>query len=232
MGIRASTTVGYPAKRARTERSLVRAALEVIADRGPDAVTVAAVVKAAGVSQGTFYNYFPSAEALVTAATDQLARVLRTGATELGRVDATPTERVVSGARQVLALPDADPVFARAFVVALAASPPFREQIRVLVRQAVAAGAHSGEFDVPDLEATTDAVFGAVLQALRSRVQADRAPVPPGQVVDLLLRLLGCPTSSAVTRSSNRTRDAASHSASTSRWADDAGASPARTSRT
>lgn len=193
MGTRTLPTRGYPAKRARTERSLIRAALEVIADRGPDAVTVAAVVRAAGVSQGTFYNYFPSVEALVGATTDQLARVLRTGATELGRVDATPTQRVVTGSRQVLALPDADPVFARAFVVALAASPPFREQIRVLVRQAVAAGAHAGEFDVPDLEATTDAVFGIVLQALRSRLHADRTPVPPDHVIDLLLRLLNVP---------------------------------------
>jgi AcrR family transcriptional regulator len=187
---RQAVRVGYPAKRARTERSLVRAAMAVMADRGPHAVSVAAVVDAAGVSQGTFYNYFPTAEALVTATTDHLARAVVTGATRLGDADATPTERVVDGARQVLALPQADPLFAHAFVAALAGRPDFRDDIRTLVRQAVAAGAHAGEFDVVDLDATTDAVFGTVLQALRSALQADRPVVPMNAVVDLLLRLL------------------------------------------
>lgn len=56
---------------------LLRAAREVLAEKGLDAARVSEIVARAGVAQGTFYLYFPSKYSLVVALTEQvMAQVL------------------------------------------------------------------------------------------------------------------------------------------------------------
>lgn len=56
----------YPAERKpQTRARIVAAAERLIKARGPDAASVAAVMKEAGLTVGGFYAYFPSKEALV-----------------------------------------------------------------------------------------------------------------------------------------------------------------------
>lgn len=52
-------------KRERTYCSLVTAAITLIAAKGPEAISIDELVKAAGVARGTFYNYFQSLEEVV-----------------------------------------------------------------------------------------------------------------------------------------------------------------------
>jgi AcrR family transcriptional regulator len=52
-------------KKQQTHRSIADAALRLFTERGFDAVTVADVARAADVSEGTVFNYFPSKEDLV-----------------------------------------------------------------------------------------------------------------------------------------------------------------------
>jgi AcrR family transcriptional regulator len=51
---------------------LLRAAREVLAEKGLDAARVSAIVSRAGVAQGTFYLYFPSKYSLVVALTEEV----------------------------------------------------------------------------------------------------------------------------------------------------------------
>src|SRR5262245_26098618 len=60
-------------KRERTRLRLMRAALEVVARRGVVAATAQEVAAAAEVANGTFYNYFPTREALFEALSVWLA---------------------------------------------------------------------------------------------------------------------------------------------------------------
>lgn len=54
------------AKKEATRQALANAAARLVLEEGPDALTVANVTDAAGVSARTFHNYFPSAnEALI-----------------------------------------------------------------------------------------------------------------------------------------------------------------------
>jgi AcrR family transcriptional regulator len=52
-------------KKQQTRSDIARAAMQLFSDRGFDAVTVAEVAEAAGVSEKTVFNYFPAKEDLV-----------------------------------------------------------------------------------------------------------------------------------------------------------------------
>ena len=60
-------------KRARTRAQIVEAGLILLAERPPEALTVDAIVEAAGVAKGTFYYHFQSVEELVAAVGAKLA---------------------------------------------------------------------------------------------------------------------------------------------------------------
>ena len=60
-------------KRARTRAQIVEAGLMLLAERPPEALTVDAIVEAAGVAKGTFYYHFQSIEELVAAVGAKLA---------------------------------------------------------------------------------------------------------------------------------------------------------------
>ncbi len=59
-------------RRARMRRKLVESALLVFAEKGVDASVIEDVIAAAGVSRGTFYNYFRTNAELLVAAIDEL----------------------------------------------------------------------------------------------------------------------------------------------------------------
>ena len=52
-------------KKERTRTQLVEAATRLVAERGLDAVTVNDIITEAAVAPGTFYNYFPSLDAIL-----------------------------------------------------------------------------------------------------------------------------------------------------------------------
>lgn len=63
-------------RRAKTRLKLLDAAVGVIAEKGPDSASVEDFVAAAGVSRGTFYNYFPAIDDLLEALNEHIAQGL------------------------------------------------------------------------------------------------------------------------------------------------------------
>lgn len=191
-------TTGYPSKRARTRRALVRGAMQVMGETGSIAPTASAVTTAAGVSHGTFYNYVADMGELVALVADELAQVFELGQENLHRLSGDPAARVALGILQLLELPRTDPVYARALHVAMAGDTAFRARIRALVAGEVAKGIDRGVFRAASVDVTTNALVGATLQTLRSmllgEVEADGEAV-----VDVCLRLLGVEDARAVT---------------------------------
>jgi AcrR family transcriptional regulator len=86
----------------RTRRMIVQASLELFRTRGFDETRVQDIVERVGVSPATFFNYFPSKEAVVQAqaraATDMYAALLRH---ELDRTEATVPERLLQITRVI-----------------------------------------------------------------------------------------------------------------------------------
>lgn len=187
-----SESVGYPNKRARTQRALIRGAMTVMADGGTASLSVAAVCRAAGVSHGTFYNYFDSADDLEAAVAADLLTVFELGATNLARLSGDPAGRVVLGVRQLLSMPMLDRVYAMAFLQVMSGRGDFRAHVRGIVRSEVTKGVARGDFDTPSEVAATDALLGALLQTIRSSLLGE-ADADHDAVVEVCLRMLGVP---------------------------------------
>ncbi|MEM9036894.1 MAG: TetR/AcrR family transcriptional regulator [Actinomycetota bacterium] len=183
-------------KRAKTRRRLIDAAVDVIASVG-EGFSLGDVSAAAGVSHGTFYNYFRDREELIAAIVPEV----------LGSFAAEGAEAVV----------DDDPAvrFAGVSALALRRAAVEPDAVRVVVRLAAAqqalldgapvrhliedldAGFAAGRFISGADAATVDLVVGTLLAASRRIVDGGVDDDYPAQVLDRLLRALGVPAPEA-----------------------------------
>ncbi|WP_341643852.1 TetR/AcrR family transcriptional regulator [Thauera sp. SDU_THAU2] len=60
-------------RRSRTKARIIEAALQVFAEKGPDAPVIDDFIKITGIARGTFYNYFSSTAELLSATATWLA---------------------------------------------------------------------------------------------------------------------------------------------------------------
>lgn len=165
--------------------------MTVLAERGPGHVTAGHIADAAGVATGTFYNHFATVDAFVEAVAHDLGRGVEIGRDTLSEIEHDPAGRVAIGVLQLLAMADSAPTSAAAFVTLAALRPDFRTRIRAFVDQAICDGVEAGTFDVEPGQAATNAVLGATLQSMRSRVLGETDGSESSDVVRLVLRLLG-----------------------------------------
>ena len=87
------------ARRNKTRLLLLESALGVLHDKGPDAAVIEDFIAAAGVSRGTFYNYFDTtSELLLELATEMSNEVLATVDPMVLSCN-TPVERFSTGTR-------------------------------------------------------------------------------------------------------------------------------------
>ncbi|WP_427889220.1 TetR/AcrR family transcriptional regulator [Kribbella sp. GL6] len=75
---------------------LVLAAVDLFAEHGYDATTVAQIADRAGVTKSTFFRHFPDKRELLVAGQDALSTLLAEGISE-APADATPLEAVAAG---------------------------------------------------------------------------------------------------------------------------------------
>lgn len=166
--------------------------MRVVADASGDLPTVAAICRVAGVSNGTFYNYFDGVDHLLQAVGEDLAEAVQLQVDSLARRSGDPVIRIAAGIRQLVALPRRDAVFARAFLAFLSTKPAFRARVRAIVAAEVEAGVARGVFVAPTVLVASDALLGAVLQTVRS-VLLEEFDGDVEDVVCVGLRLLGVP---------------------------------------
>lgn len=156
------------AQKARTRAAIVQAAIPVFARYGPDIPVVDDFVKAAGVSRGTFYNYFETTrellEAAMTVISDQLMETVMPAVMD----EPNPVIRFATGARLFYREARLDPVL-RGFLKAVAnigplASRRVHDDIKDAIEQelisvkdsdlakAVAVGVMIFALQIPDVE--------------------------------------------------------------------------------
>lgn len=178
-------------RRERMRARLIEAALFVSAARGPDAASIDEVAVAAGVSRGSFYNYFFTLQEILQASSHELGIELITLVlAEIAPVT-DPAERL---ARGVLLLVDAGRKYplvarfaARMAAVALAPGSVAHSVLPPLLQ----AGMDTGRFLPMPLPEACD-LTGAPVLATLARLAAGEA-VDSRVVVQGILRVLGLP---------------------------------------
>lgn len=184
-------------RRAKTRELLLSAAEAVVAERGFEGASVEEFVRAAGVSRGTFYNYFPTTTDLVAALNERVAAHMDGVLVELMRRRADPATLLAACLHLAMAAYRADPV--RGWVASQLAGSraPRVRGFELRFAQLYAEGVRQGQFRAVDVDAALTLTFGAMRMTQRDVVSGDALPVRAVQVVALILAALGVPHADA-----------------------------------
>lgn len=179
-------------KKARTRQLLVETALEVLAERG-EAFSVSDVAARAGVSAGTFYNYFDDKEALLGELVPTIVGAFALEAAQ--EVDeADPVRRVALISAVALHRAAAAPEAVRAAFRLEAVQQAFLDGSLVAhLRADLGAGHRAGRFSAAPDTATVDVVIGGLFFAARRMAGGDDARPYRVGVLTHLLQSLGVP---------------------------------------
>jgi len=177
-------------KKQRTRALLIAAAIDVIATNG-EAFSVGDITRRAGLSHGTFYNYFEDREALVAAVVPEVLTAFAVKSAALIDEDDPAVRFAVITALALLrsvAAPDETRLLLRLDAVQKAiveapAMDPLRDDL--------AAGTATGRFLVGPNAATLDVIVGTLLFATRRMVSEAVTDNYPIGVIAQLLRSLG-----------------------------------------
>jgi AcrR family transcriptional regulator len=182
-------------RRARTRARLLDAAVEVIARQGPEGVPIEEFANAAGVSRGTFYNYFPTVGDLLSALAQRIAT----------EIDATfehpepddPAAALASFLQRVWTALARDPlkgwVAARLETAGVARAANWEARFRRIHARGVA----RGRFRAVDVRAAVHLTFGGFRTALRDLHFGEVGPEHGAPLVTLLLVAFGVPPDEA-----------------------------------
>ena len=177
-------------KRGRTRAQIVEAGLMLLAERPPEALTVDAIVEAAGLAKGTFYYHFQSIEELVAAVGAKLADSFD----ELlapSRLDVPdPVERMAFAFTKFLDKAINDAIWAR-LVVQSAQVPAALGRIRENLKADLAEAIAQGRLAIRDVELAADIVIGVWLQVTRGMLARRAGPDLTRQALAAVLRALG-----------------------------------------
>src|SRR4051794_4083258 len=191
-------------KRARTRAQIVEAGALLLAERPLEALTVDAVVEAAGVAKGTFYYHFQSMEELAAAVGVKLGESFDEllAPASLGLRD--PIARISFAFTEFLEKAIADPVWARLVVRSAQAPTEFARSVRANLKTDLEEARAQGRLTVQDMELAADIVVGIWLQVTRGTLQRRAAPDLAGRALEAALRALGASPAPRVAGSSDR----------------------------
>ncbi|HVN45677.1 MAG TPA: TetR/AcrR family transcriptional regulator [Steroidobacteraceae bacterium] len=175
------------ARRAQTQQRIISAALEVFAARGPDAPIIDDFIRAAGVSRGTFYNYYRSTGELLEATTKWLGDDLMESIEgEIGGLT-DPITRLTTGLRLWLRMSESDPLWCAFTVRASDVGGLVKEKLGGDLRN----GRRRGLLDFPSLDSAYDLVVGTVRESMRRIIARRPRRNHDVEVVRIILRGLG-----------------------------------------
>ena len=177
-------------KRARTRAQIVEAGLVLLAERPPEALTVDAIVEAAGVAKGTFYYHFQSIDELVAAVGASLADSFDELLAPSRLDEPDPIVRMSFAFTKFLEKALDDPVWARV-VVRSAQVPAGLDQIRGHLRSDLSEAIAQGRLTIQHVELAADIVIGIWLQVTHGSLERRATPDLTRQTLDAVLRALG-----------------------------------------
>lgn len=178
-------------KRERTRDQLIAAAVQVIGDKGVEAAAIQEIAAVAGVANGTFYNYFPTKEAILEAA------AIGIGIDYCERISASyasipdGAERMAIGGRRYQLLAIEQPALARFMISAAIASPIWDQQVTPYAKADLMLGIRQGHFHVASTAAALDLIKGTNLAGIQRTLSGAAGRGHASAIAATVLRGLG-----------------------------------------
>lgn len=184
-------------RRERMRTRLLESALDLVAQRGPSALSIDDVIATAGVSRGTFYKYFDRPEALVRELALELTNeIVRTAEPLVLQFD-DPAQRLATGMRTVIGLGTHQPSIG-AFIVRLGWPDMDRQQLMFdYTRRDIEAGQQIGRFLPLPMALALNIVSSTVLGAVHALLFEGAQPSFAQAATASALRALGLPAPQA-----------------------------------
>jgi TetR/AcrR family transcriptional regulator, cholesterol catabolism regulator len=186
-------------KKLETRQNLMEAAMRLFCDHGYDATTVEDITEAADVAKGTFFNYFPTKDAVLPAiAADRLQQLEDALTPERGAPDSAVV-RIKLALRLMADDPLCDPRLVRRLFAAVTRrrEPNPGHAIRDLlieqVRQAQETGEMRGDFDPVYLGSLIRSLFFQLLMMWHHGHRPAPLPEMLDAAIDLLMDGAGGP---------------------------------------
>jgi AcrR family transcriptional regulator len=177
--------------RDRTRALLLDAAVRVFARKGASAAAIHEITAEAGLSNGTFYNYFRTREELVEAASERLAERFHAEIAESRTGASDPAERVAIGSRRFILRAMQDPTWGAAILRVWNSSSGLSAQAAAPLRADLRAGRRRGRLRFDSEAAAVDLVQGAVLAGMRTLLEGRAGEEHASALAALVLRGLG-----------------------------------------
>jgi AcrR family transcriptional regulator len=178
-------------KRARTRAQILEAGALLLAERPPEALTVDAVVEAAGVAKGTFYYHFLSISELAAAVGVMLGESFDEMLTPAKLELSDPVARLIFMSTQFLEKAISDQVWARLVVQSSQSPTEFGRGIREHLKGDLADAIAQGRMAVQDVDLAADIVIGILLQIMRGIIERGAPHDLIREALDAVLRALG-----------------------------------------
>lgn len=175
------------AQRIKTRAWIIESAIPVFAQHGPDIPVIDDFVKAAGISRGTFYNYFQTTRELLDATMAALSDEVI--ATVIPAVEnmTNPVFRLATAARLYYRKATLDPLFGAFLGSVSGVGALATEHARADLQDAI----HTGLITVDDIDLAEAIAFGIMVFALRKSSAKEGSDVRALAVVRAILSALG-----------------------------------------
>lgn len=180
-------------RRLRTRERLLDAAESVVAEKGVEFASIEEFVAAAGVSRGTFYNYFPTATDLLHALNVRVAAQLDDALDHLALDGRSPAALLAHSLHMVLAAYLADPVRGWVALQLATSRAPRVRSFEDRFARLYAQGVKQAQFREIDMTSAWIVAFGSMRMIQRDMISGAAAPGQAVQVIALVLAAFGLP---------------------------------------
>ena len=177
-------------KRARTRRSLLDAAFDLLGREHGRNTRIEEICAGAGVARATFYNYFSSMDDLFAALSEDLSHDFNRSVHALLDTMPTASQRSVAAVRYYLQKALDDPKWGWAMVNISAGGPIFGQDTHDLAEKTTQQGIEAGEFDVGP-NTGRDIQLGATHAAMITQLRNPPSGGYPASVARHILMGLG-----------------------------------------
>lgn len=178
-------------RREDTRRRLMKATYEIIARSGLEGLIIQDITEAADVGYGSFYNHFPSKEAIVAAVNDAANDYTKEVHRRLAGLASDRAERFAMSLRKSLHLIKTDQLWGWFLIRTMLSRAELRSSIGDGLKHAIAAGLNEGVFKHEDIDMAYETIAGLLLLATLKLVSADEPEDYSDKLVKTALKTLG-----------------------------------------